>query len=213
MGSRKQKAYTIDRTDNWVLPISCDPYDELNPKPLGCYGDGGAIFTNNDEYAETIKMMRVHGQNKCYHHKHIGMGGRLDTMQAAVLLAKLPHYADEIISRQNVAQKYRSLLEKQITTPQLKDNRTSVWAQYTVRVDNREDLQIKLKDAGIPTAVHYPMPLHLQECFQYFGLKEGDYPIAEQISKEVMSLPMNPFLTDAEVKYVADALKPRCNNK
>jgi len=175
-------------------------------KPLGCYGDGGAVFTNNDEYAERIKMMRVHGQNKRYHHKYIGIGGRLDTMQAAVLLAKLPHYKSEIKARQSVANKYNSLLKTQVTTPPVKEDRTSVWAQYTVRVDNRADLQVKLKDAGIPTAVHYPMPLHLQECFQYLGLNEGDFPIAEQASKEVMSLPMNPFLTEDEVECVSQAI-------
>mgnify|MGYP000456267094 FL=1 len=171
-------------------------------KPLGCYGDGGAVFTNNDDYAERIKMMRVHGQNKRYHHKYIGMGGRLDTIQAAVLLAKLPHYESEIKARQNVANKYNSLLKNQVTTPPVKEDRTSVWAQYTVRVNNREDLQVKLKDAGIPTAVHYPMPLHLQECFQYLGLNEGDFPIAEQAAREVMSMPMNPFLKNDEIDYI-----------
>lgn len=186
----------------------CDIYTTsfFPAKPLGCYGDGGAVFTNNDEYAEKIRMMRVHGQNKRYHHKYIGMGGRLDTMQAAVLLAKLPHYSDEIKARQHVANKYGSLLKTHVTTPPVKEDRTSVWAQYTVRVDNREDLQVKLKDAGISTAVHYPMPLHLQECFQYLDLKEGDYPIAEQASKEVMSLPMNPFLLEEEIKFISNSL-------
>jgi UDP-2-acetamido-2-deoxy-ribo-hexuluronate aminotransferase len=190
----------------------CDIYTTsfFPAKPLGCYGDGGAVFTNNTEYAEKIRMMRVHGQNKRYHHKYIGMGGRLDTMQAAVLLAKLPHYADEIKGRQAVAQKYNALLKNQVTTPQVKNDRASVWAQYTVRVDNREDLQVKLKDAGIPTAVHYPMSLHLQECFQYLELKEGGFPIAEQVSKEVMSLPMNPFLTEDEIEYVVQTISNIC---
>jgi UDP-2-acetamido-2-deoxy-ribo-hexuluronate aminotransferase len=191
----------------------CDIYTTsfFPAKPLGCYGDGGAVFTNNAEYAEKIKMMRVHGQNKRYHHKYIGMGGRLDTMQAAVLLAKLPHYADEIEGRQAVAQKYNLLLKSQVTTPQVNSDRTSVWAQYTICVENREDLQVKLKDAGIPTAIHYPMPLHLQECFQYLKLKEGTFPIAEQASKEVMSLPMNPFLSDNEIEYVTQSINnSRC---
>jgi UDP-2-acetamido-2-deoxy-ribo-hexuluronate aminotransferase len=152
-------------------------------------------------------MMRVHGQNRRYHHKYIGMGGRLDTIQAAILLAKLPHYAKEIEGRNKVAQAYTEQLNGKIQTPVVKSERTSVWAQYTVRVQNRDQLQAKLQQAGIPTAVHYPMPLHLQECFQYLGLKQGDFPISEQAANEVMSLPMNPFLTNEEIKYITDTLK------
>ena len=187
----------------------CDIYTTsfFPAKPLGCYGDGGAVFTNNDEYAEKMKMLRVHGQNKRYHHKYIGMGGRLDTIQAAILLAKLPHYAKEIEGRNRVAQAYTEQLNGTVTTPQVKADRTSVWAQYTVRVQNRDQLQEKLKDQGIPTAVHYPMPLHLQECFQYLGLKQGDFPIAESTAQQVMSLPMNPFLTDEEIAYIVNTLK------
>ncbi|KZZ65636.1 aminotransferase DegT, partial [Oleiphilus sp. HI0130] len=141
-------------------------------KPLGCYGDGGAVFTNNDEYAEKLKMLRVHGQNERYHHKYIGIGGRLDTIQAAVLLAKLPYYAGEVAARQNVAAVYSERLSDSRTAsgfslPKVKADRTSVYAQYTLRVQNREAVQAKLKEQGIPTAVHYPMPLHLQECFDY----------------------------------------------
>lgn len=187
----------------------CDIYTTsfFPAKPLGCYGDGGAVFTNNDDYAEKMKMMRVHGQNKRYHHKYIGMGGRLDTIQAAVLLAKLPHYQSEVESRNRVAKAYSEQLTNIVQTPVVKTDRTSVWAQYTVRVQNRDQLQEKLKEKGVPTAVHYPMPLHLQECFQYLGLKKGTYPIAEQIAQEVMSLPMNPFLTDEEIVYIVNAVK------
>lgn len=175
-------------------------------KPLGCYGDGGAVFTNNEEYADKIKMLRAHGQNKRYHHKYIGMGGRLDTIQAAVLLAKLPHYQNEIIGRQTVASQYTNDIKNLVETPTLKDGRSSVWAQYTIRVKNRENVQSQLKDAGIPSAVHYPMPLHLQECFQNLGYKEGDFPISETASKEVMSLPMNPFLKQEEINYVTQTI-------
>jgi UDP-2-acetamido-2-deoxy-ribo-hexuluronate aminotransferase len=175
-------------------------------KPLGCYGDGGALFTANDEYAEKIKMMRVHGQNKRYHHRYIGMGGRLDTLQAAVLLAKLPRYAEELKGRQAVADKYSELLGEKITRPIVKGDRSSVWAQYTVRVQRRDQVQESLKVAGVPTAVHYPMPLHQQECFAYLGLAEGQFPISEQVAAEVMSLPMNPFLLDDEIAYVAEKL-------
>ena len=176
-------------------------------KPLGCYGDGGAVFTNNDHYAQKMKMMRVHGQNKRYYHKYIGMGGRLDTIQAAILLTKLPYYTEEIEGRNRVAQAYTEQLNGTVTTPQVKADRTSVWAQYTLRVQDRDQLQEKLKENGIPTAVHYPIPLHKQECFQYLGIKQGAFPVAEQVANEVMSLPMNPFLTGEEIKYVTDTLK------
>ena len=176
-------------------------------KPLGCYGDGGAIFTNNDEYAKTIKMMRVHGQGKRYHHKYIGIGGRLDTIQAAILLAKLPYYTQELADRQQVAQRYTDALSDNLQTPVIKLNRSSAWAQYSVRVDNRNAFQAKLKDNGIPTAVHYPLPLHLQECFQYLNYKQGDFPISEKASNEVMSLPMNPFLTNDQVDYVVSKIQ------
>jgi len=192
------------KTDSAWGDVSCTSF--FPAKPLGCYGDGGAVFTNNDEIAEKIKMMRVHGQNKRYHHKYIGMGGRLDTIQAAVLLAKLPHYQKEIEMRQAVAEQYTGLLQDKYPTPVIKKNRSSVWAQYTVRVKAREALQAELKIQGIPTAVHYPMPLHLQECFAYLGGKAGDFPVAEQASKEVMSLPMNAFLAEKEMAFIAQSI-------
>jgi UDP-2-acetamido-2-deoxy-ribo-hexuluronate aminotransferase len=176
-------------------------------KPLGCYGDGGAVFTNNEECANKIKLLRVHGQNKRYHHKYIGIGGRLDTMQAAILLAKLPYFKKELKDRQKVADYYTSGLSKTLQTPVIKPNRSSAWAQYTLRVKNRDALQIKLKENGIPTSVFYPIPLHLQECFQYLRHQQGDFPISEKASNEVMSIPMNPFLTHIEIKYVLDTLK------
>jgi UDP-2-acetamido-2-deoxy-ribo-hexuluronate aminotransferase len=185
----------------------CDIYTTsfFPAKPLGCYGDGGAVLTNNHELAEKIRMLRVHGQNKRYHHKYIGMGGRLDTIQAAILLAKLPHYSEEIQLRQSVAGSYERNLTK-VLVPQIKSDRTSVWAQYTIRVEQRNEVQLKLKEAGIPTAVHYPMPLHHQDCFQYLGHKEGDFPVSERAANEVLSLPMNPFLTEVEIAMVAEQL-------
>jgi UDP-2-acetamido-2-deoxy-ribo-hexuluronate aminotransferase len=184
--------------------ISCTSF--FPAKTLGCYGDGGAVFTNNEECANKIKLLRVHGQNKRYHHKYIGIGGRLDTMQAAILLAKLPYFKKELKDRQKVADHYTSGLSKILQTPVIKPNRSSAWAQYTLRVKNRDALQIKLKENGIPTSVFYPIPLHLQECFQYLRHKQGDFPISEKASNEVMSIPMNPFLTDVEIKYVLDTL-------
>lgn len=176
-------------------------------KPLGCFGDGGAVFTSNDEMAEKIKSLRLHGQTKRYHHKYIGMGGRLDTLQAAVLNVKLKSYEADILNRQKVAEKYNNYLMDQVIIPKVLSENTSVWAQYSVRVQNREEVQSVLAEKGIPTAVHYPQPLHLQECFEYLNYKEGDFPISERVSKEIMSLPMNPYLTDEEIKYILNTLK------
>jgi len=192
------------KTDSNLGDISVTSF--FPAKPLGCYGDGGAVFTDNDEYAEKINLLRVHGQNKRYHHKYIGIGGRLDTIQAAVLLAKLPHYEKELKDRQKVAQRYTDILSDKLQTPIIKSNRSSAWAQYTIRVSNRDDLQAKLNENGIPTAVHYPMPLHLQECFQYLQYSHGDLPEAEKASSEVLSLPMNALITEEENEYVANQL-------
>ena len=150
--------------------------------------------------------MRVHGQNKRYHHKYIGMGGRLDTIQAAILLAKLPYYTQELADRQLVAQRYTDTLSDRLQTPVIRLNRSSAWAQYTLRVNNRDILQAKLKANGIPTAVHYPIPLHLQKCFQYLNYKQGEFPISEKASNEVISLPMNPFLDDEKILYIIEKL-------
>jgi len=193
------------KTDSNLGDISTTSF--FPAKPLGCYGDGGAVFTNNDEYAKAIKMLRVHGQNKRYHHKYIGMGGRLDTIQAAVLLAKLPHYPQELADRQQVAQHYTDTLSDTLQTPVIRSNRSSAWAQYTVRVNNRDALQAKLKDNGIPTAVHYPMPLHLQECFHYLNYKQGDFTISEKASNEVISLPMNSLLNNKQVDYITSKIQ------
>jgi len=171
-------------------------------KPLGCFGDGGAVFTNNVEFANKIKMMRSHGQRKRYEHKYIGIGGRLDTLQAAVLLAKLPHYNHELESRKKIANLYTKQLPNSLIVPIIKSKRTSAWAQYTVRVNNRDTIQVKLRENGIPTSVHYPLPLHLQECFQYLNYKEGDFPVSEKACGEVMSLPMNAFLTNEQIDYI-----------
>lgn len=175
-------------------------------KPLGCFGDGGAIFLDNEENYEKVKAMRVHGQTERYTHKYIGMGGRLDNLQAAILNVKLKSYEKDILRRQAVADGYSSLLNGNILKPIVKEGRDSVWAQYTIRIENREEVQKGLGSHGIPTAVHYPIPMHLQECFSYLGYQEGDFPIAEKCSKEVMSLPMNPYLNESEINYITQKL-------
>ena len=177
-------------------------------KPLGCFGDGGAVFTNNEELALKMKSLRVHGQSKRYHHKYIGMGGRMDTIQCAIVDVKLKYYAKDLKLRQEVASKYTNALKNKlnIVLPYVNPNTTSAFAQYSVRVKNRDEIQAKLKEHGIPTAVHYPMPLHLQECFEYLGYKKGDFPISEAVSDEIMSLPMNPYIKDEEIKYIVERL-------
>lgn len=194
------------KTDSNLGDISTTSF--FPAKPLGCYGDGGAVFTNDEELANKMKSLRLHGQSKRYHHKYIGMGGRLDTIQAAVLNVKLKYYPQDLLLRQEVARKYTEALENKSNQilPYVDEKTTSAWAQYSIRVKNRDKLQEKLKLAGIPTAVHYPMPLHLQECFAYLGYKKGDFPISEIVSREIMSLPMNPYVTNEEIEYIVGKL-------
>jgi UDP-2-acetamido-2-deoxy-ribo-hexuluronate aminotransferase len=175
-------------------------------KPLGCFGDGGAIFASNEEDYQKIKAMRVHGQVKRYTHHYIGMGGRLDNLQAAILNVKLKTYEKDIERRQKVAECYSKKIDDKIIKPSVKEDRTSVWAQYTIRVQERDRIQQELQKHGIPTAVHYPIPMHLQKCFDYLGHKKGDFPISEKCAEEVMSLPMNPYLENSEVEYITSKL-------
>ena len=217
--TKNQKLYTIidgaqsfgstykGISDSNLGDISCTSF--FPAKPLGCYGDGGALFTNDEKLADKIKSLRLHGQSIRYHHQYIGMGGRLDTIQAAVLNVKLKYYAKDLALRQEVASKYTKAIKtknQKLETPFISDKCTSAWAQYSIRVKNRDELQEKLKEAGIPTAVHYPMPLHLQECFKYLGYKKGDFPISEIVSEEIMSLPMNPYVTYEEIEYIVGNL-------
>jgi len=194
------------KTDSNLGDISTTSF--FPAKPLGCFGDGGAIFTNDDALAAKMKSLRVHGQSKRYHHQYIGMGGRMDTIQCAVVNVKLKYYAKDLALRQEVASKYTTSLEnKALVVPFVDSDTTSAFAQYSVRVQNRDDVQAKLKEQGIPTAVHYPVPLHLQECFAYLAYKKGNFPISELVSSEIMSLPMNPYVTDEEIKYICEKLK------
>ncbi len=193
------------KTDSNLGDISTTSF--FPAKPLGCYGDGGAVFTNDDELAQKMKSLRVHGQSKRYHHKYIGMGGRMDTIQCAIVNVKLKYYPQDLALRQEVASKYiKALGSKVLTLPYIAKETTSAFAQYSIRVKNRDKLQAKLKDAKIPTAVHYPRPLHLQECLGYLGYKEGDFLISEIVSKEIMSIPMNPYVSDEEIKYISKHL-------
>ncbi|RQO71614.1 aminotransferase DegT [Aquitalea sp. FJL05] len=176
-------------------------------KPLGCYGDGGACFTNDDELAKKMREIRLHGQDRRYHHPVIGLNGRLDTIQAAVLLAKLPSFADEVAARERIGARYSALLQDVARVPVICVGNTHVYAQYTIEVDNREAVQKALQELGVPTAVHYPIPLHLQPAFAHLGQGEGSFPLAEAAGKRVMSLPMHPFLDEATQDAIVAAVK------
>ncbi len=177
-------------------------------KPLGAYGDGGAIFTDDDELASKMRMLLNHGQNERYKHRYIGINGRLDAVQAAILDVKLRHFDKEVKLRQEIGQRYSALLaDADVITPFIEDERTSVYAQYSVRAKDRASMVAKLSEQAIPTAVHYPMPLHLQEAFIYLGYKAGDFPISERVSEEIMSLPMSPYLTNEQQDFIVNAIK------
>ena len=175
-------------------------------KPLGCYGDGGAIFTNDAELAKVIRQIARHGQDRRYHHIRVGVNSRLDTIQAAILLPKLAILDKERILRQHNADRYSKLLSEMgvQSTPFIQADNHSIWAQYTIRVKNRDQVQSALKEAGIPTAVHYPIPLNQQPA-----VADADIvlPNGDQIAREVMSLPMGPYLSSSDQDLVVSALK------
>jgi UDP-2-acetamido-2-deoxy-ribo-hexuluronate aminotransferase len=176
-------------------------------KPLGGYGDGGAVFTDNDGLAEILRSIRVHGQGAHkYENVRLGLNGRLDTLQAAILLAKLEVFEPEVQSRQKVAQRYSQALKGKVTVPQVERECTSVWAQYSILSDDRSALRQKLTAAGIPTAIYYPIPLHLQKAFAHLGYRQGDFGVSEQISQQILSLPMHPYLTEATQDRIIEAL-------
>lgn len=175
-------------------------------KPLGCYGDGGAIFTNDEELAKVIRQIARHGQDKRYHHIRVGVNSRLDTIQAAILLPKLEILDDEMQARQKVAEVYNQLFSQAgiQTTPYLEPHNTSAWAQYTIQVDNRADVQEKLKAQGIPTAVHYPIPLNKQPAVADASVS---LTVGDEIAERVMSLPMHPYLTVEAQEKIVTALR------
>ena len=175
-------------------------------KPLGCYGDGGAIFTNDEELAKVIRQIARHGQDRRYHHIRVGVNSRLDTIQAAILLPKLAILDDEMQARQRVADTYSKLLNEAgiLTTPFIEAHNQSAWAQYTIQVDNREQVQEKLKAQGIPTAVHYPIPLNKQLAV---ADKNAVLPVGDAVAERVMSLPMHPYLSLEAQEKILNSLK------
>ena len=176
-------------------------------KPLGCYGDGGAVFTNDDDLARKLTSIRVHGKgDHKYDNVRIGLNARMDTLQAAILLAKLNYFPEELEKRNRAAHTYSTLLKDHVKVPRVPEGVTSAWAQYSILLGNEEERNgviEALKKRAIPTAVYYPKPLHLQRAFSYLGYKEGDFPVAEDISKRILSLPMHPYLENT-VEYIAE---------
>ncbi len=173
-------------------------------KPLGCYGDGGALFTDNDDLAHKMRAIRTHGGVKRHYHDFLGMNGRFDTIQAAVLLGKLPHFEEEVKLRDRVGRFYNEALKGLCTVPVTATGNTHVYAQYTIRVKHRDAFMEAMKKRGVPTAVYYPVGLHMQPVFAHLGHRNGDFPVTERACGEVVSLPMHPFLTeDIQNKIVA----------
>ena len=176
-------------------------------KPLGGYGDSGACFTNDDKLAKAMKELRVHGQEKRYYHTRIGINARMDTLQAAILLSKLEIFPEEVELRKKWGQVYKEMLGPEFKTQLTLPNSTSVYAQFTIEVDEREQFIKRMNELGIPTSVHYPIPLHLQPVYASFGFKKGDFPHAEKAAQRVVSLPMHPYLDEGTIEKVVNTVK------
>jgi len=176
-------------------------------KPLGCYGDGGAIFTPDDGLAEKLRQIRIHGQKVKHQHPLVGINGRLDTIQAAILIEKFTLFPEEILLRREVASRYDDLLSASNLKPQtLQSGFTSVYAQYTILAEDRDSLSKSLQAKGIPSVAYYTRPLHLQGAFADLGYKEGDFPVSERVAAHCLSLPMSPYLTQEDQELVAAAM-------
>ncbi len=197
------------RTAGSLADVACTSF--FPAKPLGAYGDGGAVFTDDDRLADKMRSIRIHGQGADkYDNVRIGINGRLDTIQAAVLLPKLDIFPEETALRQTVAGRYTAGLScGSITPPVVAQDVMSVWAQYSVLAedpDHRAALQARLSQAGIPTAVYYPKPLHLQGAFEGLGYRAGDFPVSESCGQRIFSLPMHPYLCESDQSKILDIL-------
>lgn len=188
-----------------VSTIGCTSF--FPSKPLGCYGDGGACFTDDDNLALAMRQIRTHGQDRRYNHIRLGFNGRLDTIQAAVLLEKLAIFPEELKQRAQVATWYAQYLSDAVVTPTVADDRTSAYAQYTIQVEDREAMIAHLKEQGIPSAVHYPVPLHKQPAVVDSDFVAHDLSVSEVLSDRVMSLPMHPYMTEQQCQQIALAVK------
>jgi UDP-2-acetamido-2-deoxy-ribo-hexuluronate aminotransferase len=177
-------------------------------KPLGCYGDGGAVFTDSDELNDVMCSLRIHGKGKDqYDNIRIGLNARFDSIQAAVILSKMEIFDEEVALRQNVAKKYTENLKDVCITPYIPAGYQSVWAQYSVQVNDRDNVVKKMKETGIPVMVYYPKPLHLQGAFSSLGYKSGSMPVSEEIAGKILSLPMHPYLQDDDQNKIIETFK------
>lgn len=183
-------------------------YSFFPTKTLGAYGDGGMVVTNDDELAALMKSYRVHGASKKYHYDHIGYNSRLDTIQAAILMVKMKYINDAIANRKKIADIYKEGLKgiEGIKLPVIKGNQQPVYYVFNLLAENRDELAAYLKENGIGNSIYYPLPLHMQKCFSYLGYKEGDFPVAERVSKKIIALPIYPELTEDEVDYVCETI-------
>lgn len=176
-------------------------------KPLGCYGDAGALFTDDDDLAERMCHIRVHGQTERHHHPFLGINGRLDTIQAAILLEKIEIFDDEILKRQEVARAYgEGIRNSSVELPKVGHGNTSVYAQYTILSSERDVLAASLKEAGIPSVSYYAVPLHLQPVFADLAYEKGEFPVTEDVASRGLSLPMNPYLSEEEIASVCEVI-------
>lgn len=203
-GAQSLGALYKGRASCGLSTIGCTSF--FPSKPLGCYGEGGACFTNDDELAHLMRSILNHGQEQRYEHVRLGLNGRLASMQAAVLLVKLKRFEEEITQRQAVAAYYNQALQNAVITPFIEVHNLSVYAQYTIQIANRDVTQEKLKALGIPTAVHYPKPLHQQPIFRHSPIYELSFPEAEQAASHVLSLPFYPALSEENIQKVSNAL-------
>ncbi len=194
-----------------LAQIGCTSF--FPAKPLGCYGDGGMCFTRDDRLAEVMRSIRVHGEGTDrYDNVRVGINGRLDTLQAAILLAKMHVFPEELEVRDRVARLYGELIcggNSGLTAPTVPEGYSSAWAQYSLLAEDREQRSIllaKLRDAGIPAAVYYPKPLHLQRAFAALGYHEGDFPVSEDCAGRIFSIPMHPYLSEADQQKIVEVL-------
>jgi UDP-2-acetamido-2-deoxy-ribo-hexuluronate aminotransferase len=202
-GAQSFGAFYRGRRSGNLSTVGCTSF--FPSKPLGCYGDGGALFTSDDDLAGAMREIRVHGQSRRYVHTRVGVGGRMDTLQCAIVLAKLPLFDWELQQRQRAAASYARELGGRVQAVGRRTDRSSVYAQYTVMVEGRDGVQRALQDAGIPTAVHYPVPVHLQPAYAALSAG-GACPAARTLAGKVLSLPMGPYMPDADIERVCAVL-------
>lgn len=204
-GATQTDANGVSTKSGRATRVGCTSF--FPAKPLGCFGDGGAVFTCDEELAAKMRAIRTHGGVKRHEHHFVGTNGRMDTLQAAVVLAKLPHFDEEVVAREAIAERYRNGLSECCDVPQVTAGNTHVYAQYTIRLEARDALQGHLKNQGIPCGVYYPKCLHEQPVFSHCGGRFGDFPESEDASRQVLSLPMHPFLSESDQDRVIAAVK------